>query len=65
MLNYKKAIQRYRVAENFGLPFKLRIKVFFRGKGTPKENFEKEIIKKERSRNDRTRSFRLFNKYEY
>lgn len=39
--NYKKAIQRYRVAQNFGLPFKLRIKVFFRGNGTPKENFEK------------------------
>lgn len=44
MFNYKKAIQRYRVAQNFGLPFKLRIKAFFRGKGTPKENFEKEII---------------------
>ena len=44
MFNYKKAIQRYRVAQNLGLPFKLRIKVFFRGKGTPKENFEKEII---------------------
>lgn len=48
MFNYKKAIQRYRVAKIFGLPFKLRIKVFFRGNGTPKENFEKEIIKKER-----------------
>lgn len=44
MFNYKKAIQRYRVAQNFGLPFKLRIKVLFRGNGTPKENFEKEII---------------------
>lgn len=44
MFNYKKAIQRYRVAKIFGLPFKLRIKVFFLGKGTPKENFEKKII---------------------
>lgn len=44
MFNYKKALQRYRVAENFGLPFMLRIKVFFRGNGTPKENFKKEII---------------------
>ena len=50
MFNYKKAIQRYRVAKKFGLHFMLCIKVFFRGNGTPKENFEKEIIndKKER-----------------
>ena len=44
MFKFKGAIQRYRVAKNFGLPFMLCIKVFFRGKGTPKQNFEKEII---------------------
>lgn len=43
MFNFKDALQRYRVAEYFGLSFISRIKVFFFGKGTPKENFEKMI----------------------
>ena len=43
MFRFKDAIERYRVAEVFGLPFKIRIKAFLFGKGRPIENFEKLI----------------------
>ena len=41
MFRLKDAVERYRVAELFGLPFKIRIKVFLFGKGRPIENLEK------------------------
>ena len=46
MFNFKEAIQRYRVAEHFGLSFVFRVKAFLFGKGIPKENFEKMINNK-------------------
>lgn len=47
MFNFKEALQRYRVAERFGLPFNFCINAFLFGKGTPKENFEKITNNKE------------------
>lgn len=43
MFRLKDAVERYRAAELFGLPFKICIKVFLFGKGRPIENFEKMI----------------------
>lgn len=46
MFNFKEAIQRYRVAKRFGLPFNFCIKVFLLGEGTPSGNFEEMINNK-------------------
>ncbi len=47
MLYLSNALERYRVARRFGLPFELCVKAAVFGKGTPKDNFNKMTKNKE------------------